>query len=75
MTIHTGSYLKVEECVEVRDDDVLILHLAPHVLDGVNGGFVVWLWTAAERQLLHPEAAHLKQSVKHQPGELHRLHL
>lgn len=68
-------YLHVEECVEVGDDDVLVLHLAPHVLDGVDGSFIVRLWAAAERQLLQPEAAHLKQSVKHQPGQLHRLYL
>lgn len=67
-------YLDVEERVEVWDDDVFVLHLAPHVLDGVDGRFVVRLWTAAERQLLLPEAARLKEFVKHQPGQRHRLH-
>ncbi len=68
-------YLNVKECVEVGDDDMLVLHLAPHVLDGVDGSFVVRLWTAVERQLLQPHAAHLKQSVEHEPGQLHRLQL
>lgn len=67
-------YLDVEERVEIGDDNVFVLHLAPHVLDGVDGRFVVRLWTAAERQLLLPEAASLKQSVEHQPGQRHRLH-
>ena len=67
-------YLNVEECVEVRDDDMLVLHLAPHVLDGVDGSFVVWLWAAVEGQLLQPEAAHLEQSIKHQPGQIHSVH-
>lgn len=54
---------------------MLVLHLAPHVLDGVDGRLIIWLWTAAEGELLQPEAARLKQSIKHQPGQLHRLHL
>lgn len=70
----TNPYLNIEECVEVRDDDVLVLHLAPHVLDGVDGRLIIWLWTTAEGELLQPEAARLKQSIKHQPGQLHRLH-
>lgn len=68
-------YLDIEECVEVGDDDVFVLHLASHVLDGVDGCFVVWLRAAAERQLLLPEAAGLIQSVKDHPGQLHSLHL
>lgn len=48
---------------------MLVLHLAPHVLDGVDGRFVVRLWAAAVRQLLHPEAAHVEQRVEHQPGQ------
>lgn len=68
-------YLKVEERVEVGDDDVLVLHLPPHVLDGVDGRLVVRLRSAVEGQLLHPQAARLKESVEHQPGQLHRLQL
>lgn len=64
-------YLKIEECVEVRDDDVFVLHLPPHVLDGVDRCFIVWLWSAAEGQLFHPQAADLKEPVEHQPGQLH----
>lgn len=68
-------YLNIEECVEVRDDDMLVLHLAPHVLDGMDRRFVVGLWTTAEGKLLQPEAAHLKESVKNQPGQLYRFDL
>lgn len=68
-------YLDIEEGVEVGDDDVLVLHLAPHVLDGVDGRFVVRLWATAKGQLLQPEAAHLEERVEHQPGELHGLQL
>lgn len=68
-------HLDLEECVKVGDDDMLVLHLAPHVFDGVDRSFIVWLWTAVEGKLLQPEAAHLKESVKHQPGQLHRLDL
>lgn len=78
MFVETGgssNYLNIEECVEVWDDDMLVLHLAPHVLDGVDGRLVIRLRTAAEGQLLQPEAARLKQPIKHQPGQLHRLHL
>lgn len=50
---------------------MFVLHLAPHVLDGVYGGFIVGQRTATEGKLLHPQAAHLKESVEHQPGQLH----
>lgn len=69
------SYLNVEQRVEVGDDDVLVLHLAPHVLDGVDGGFVVRLRATAEGQLLQPQAAGLEESVEDQAGQLHRLQL
>ena len=67
--------LDVEEGVEVGDDDMLVLHLAPHVLDGVDGGLVVGRGAAAVREVLHPRVAHLKQPVEHQPRQLHRVHL
>ena len=67
--------LDVEEGVEVRDDDVLVLHLAAHVLDGVDGGLVVGRGPAAVREVLHPRVAHLKQPVEHQPGQLHGVEL
>lgn len=68
-------YLDVEKRVEVGYDDMLVLHLTPHVLDGVDGRLVVWLRAAAEGQLFHPEAAHLKERVEHQPGQLDRFYL
>lgn len=68
-------YLNIEERVEVGDDDVLVLHLPPHVFDGVDRCFIVRLRSAVEGQLLHPQAAHFKESVEHQPGQLHRLQL
>lgn len=68
-------YLDVEERVEVWDDDVFVLHLAPHVLDGVNGRFIVRQRTAVEGELLQPEAAHLKQYIKHESGHRHSLDL
>lgn len=54
------THLDVKECVEIRDNDVFVLHLAPHVLDGVDRRLIVRLRAAAEGQLLHPQAAHLK---------------
>lgn len=50
---------------------MFVLHLPPHVLDGVDRCFIVWLWSAAEGQLFHPQAADLKEPVEHQPGQLH----
>lgn len=69
------THLDVKECVEIRDDDVFVLHLAPHVLDGVDGRLVVRLWAAVEGQLLHPQAAHLKEGVEHQPCQFDRFYL
>lgn len=70
-----AAHLNVEERVEVGDDDVFVLHLAPHVLDGVDGRLVIGLRAAAEGQLLHPHNAHLKERVEHQPRQLDRFYL
>lgn len=69
------AHLDIEERVEVWDDDVFVLHLAPHVLDGVDGRLVIGLRAAAEGQFLHPQAAHLEERVEHQPRQLDRFNL
>lgn len=69
------THLDVKERVEIGDNDVLVLHLAPHVLDGVDGRLVVRLRAAAEGQLLHPHAAHLEEGVEDQPRQLDRFYL
>lgn len=63
------THLDIKECVEIGDNDVFVLHLAPHVLDGVDGRLVVRLWAATEGQFLHPQAAYLKEGVEHQPRQ------
>lgn len=69
------THLDIKERVEIGDNDVFVLHLAPHVLDGVDGSLVVRLWAAAEGQFLHPQAAHLKKGVEHQPCQFDRFYL
>lgn len=54
---------------------MLVLHLAAHVFDGVDGGLVVRQMSAAIRELLEPMTARLAQLVKDQPRELHRIDL
>lgn len=67
--------LQVEEHVEVRDDDVPVLHLAPHVLDGVDGGLVVSLRAASWGKPLQPHTACLTQLIKDQASKFHCLDL
>lgn len=67
--------LQVEEHVEVRDDDVPVLHLAPHVLDGVDGGLVVSLRAASWGKPLQPHTARLTQLIKDQASKFHCLDL
>lgn len=69
------AHLEVEEHVEVRDADVLVLHLPAHVLDGVDGGLVVAVGLGLQGEILHPVAADLVQFAVNQTGQLHRLDL
>lgn len=69
------THLDVKERVEIGDNNVFVFHLAPHVLDGVDGRLIVRLRAAAEGQLLHPQAAHLKEGVEHQPCQFDRFYL
>lgn len=54
---------------------MLVLHLAAHVFDGMDGGLVVRQMSAAIRELLKPVTACFAQLIKDQPRELHRINL
>lgn len=70
-----GVYLQVEERVKVRDDDMPVFHLAPHVFNGVDGGLVVGLRAASRWETLQPHAARLTQLIKDQTSQFHCLDL
>lgn len=68
-------YLNVEEGVEVWNADVFVFHLAAHVLNGMNGCFVVTVGLWLEGKVLYPAAANLMEFAEHCTSQLHCFYL
>lgn len=68
-------YLKIEKCVEVRDADMLVFHLAPHVFNGMNRRFIITVRFPLQGKVLYPAAADVMELAEHCAGQLHCFHL
>lgn len=50
---------------------MLVLHLAAHVFNGMNGGFIVAVGFPLQGKVLHPAAADVVELAEYCAGQLH----